>query len=332
MGVTDRVDRFQQRHPAAGFPLAVFYKFFDDQGGYLAALIAYYGFVSLFPLLLLASTVLGIVLAGNPELQQSILDSALNQIPLIGDQLGQPDRLSGGTPAIVIGVVGSLYGGLGVAVAVQNAMNVVWSVPKNLRPDPIRARIRGLFLLGTVGSAIVGVTILNGFNSAGFFGPSAHLLVLVAALVVNTGTFVVAFIIGSTRELSARGVLPGALIAAVAWQGMQSFGSIYIKYVVGNASTTNGVFAIVLGLLAFLYIASLMLVLCLEVNAVRVDKLHPRALLTPFTDNVELTEGDKDAYTAQAEAQRSKGFEEIEVTFTDPPTAAESDSTGVKGS
>ena len=106
MSATDRIDAFQQRHPALGFPLAVFYKFFDDQGGYLAALIAYFGFVSLFPLLLLFSTVLGIVLVGNPELQQQIIDSAMSQIPLIGDELGQPEGLSGGTGAIVIGVVG----------------------------------------------------------------------------------------------------------------------------------------------------------------------------------------------------------------------------------
>ncbi|MBY6540840.1 YihY/virulence factor BrkB family protein [Rhodococcus sp. BP-349] len=318
MSVTDRIDRFQQRHPAMGFPLAVFYKFFDDQGGYLAALIAYFGFISLFPLLLLFSTVLGIVLAGNPELQQQIIDSAMSQIPLIGDQLGQPEGLSGGTGAIVIGVLGSLYGGLGVAVAAQNAMNVAWSVPKNDRPDPIRARVRGFGLLLTVGTAVIGVTILNGFNSAGFFGTVAQVLVTIAAIVLNTATFVVAFRLGTTRAVSVRDVLPGALIGALLWQALQSFGGLYVQRVVGGADTTNGVFAIVLGLLAFLYISSLVLVLCIEVNVVRTDRLHPRALLTPFTDNVELTDGDRDAYTAQAEAQRSKGFEEIEVTFGEP--------------
>jgi membrane protein len=325
VSATERVDRFQRRHPVAGYPLAVFYKFFDDQGGYLAALIAYYGFVSLFPLLLLLSTTLGIVLSGNPDLQQRILDSALSQIPLIGEQLGTPEGLSGGTGAIVIGIVGSLYGGLGVAVAVQNAMNVAWSVPKNLRPDPIRARVRGFVLLLTVGSAVIGVTVLNAMVSAGVFGSSARTVLLVAAVALNAATFTVAFTVGTTRELGFRDVLPGALLAAVAWQGMQTFGGIYVSQVVGRASTTNGVFAVVLGLLAFLYIASLVLVLCLEVNAVRVDKLHPRSLLTPFTDNVELTDGDRDAYTAQAEAQRSKGFEEIAVTFgeQDPQEDAE---------
>ena len=325
MSFTDRIDRFQQRHPAMGFPLAVFYKFFDDQGGYLAALIAYFGFISLFPLLLLFSTVLGIVLAGDPELQQRIIDSAMSQIPLIGEQLGQPEGLSGGTGAIVIGVLGSLYGGLGVAVAAQNAMNVAWSVPKNDRPDPIRARVRGFGLLLTVGTAVIGVTILNGFNAAGFFGTVAQVLVTIAAIVLNTATFVVAFRLGTTRAVSVRDVLPGAVIGALMWQALQSFGGLYVQRVVGGADTTNGVFAIVLGLLAFLYISSLVLVLCIEVNVVRTDRLHPRALLTPFTDNVALTDGDRDAYTAQAEAQRSKGFEEIEVTFGEPDGSSPSD-------
>ena len=85
-----------------------------------------------------------------------------------------------------------------------------------------------------------------------------------------------------------------------------------------GASATNGVFALVLGLLAFLYITATAVVLCVEINVVRVDQLHPRALLTPFTDNVDLTAGDRRAYTGQAEAQRSKGFEDVDVTFDKP--------------
>lgn len=84
MSVADRLDRLQRRRPVLGFPIAVVYKFVDDQGGYLAALITYYAFVSLFPALLLFSVILGIVLMGNPELQQQILNSALGQIPAIG--------------------------------------------------------------------------------------------------------------------------------------------------------------------------------------------------------------------------------------------------------
>lgn len=330
MSVTDRVDRLQRNHPVLGFPIAVVYKFIDDQGGYLAALVTYYAFVSLFPLLLLLSTVLGIVLAGNPHLQQLILDSALGQIPVIGDELGKPERISGGTVGLVVGVVGSLYGGLGVAVALQNAMNTAWAVPKNMRPDPIRSRIRGLGLLSTVGLAIIAITALNIVSAAGYFGPGAGEVVFAVATLLYLGVFVIAFRLATARPLTIAEVFPGAMVASVIWQLLQSFGSVYVRYVVSNASVTNGVFAVVLGLLAFLYITSLAIVMCIEINVVRVSKLYPRALLKPFTDDVELTEGDKLTYTGQAEAQRSTVVEEIDVTFGEsPPPADEPESNSV---
>jgi len=116
------------------------------------------------------------------------------------------------------------------------------------------------------------------------------------------------FRIATTRELSVRDVAPGAIAAAIVWQLLQSVGIVYVGHVVKGASATNGVFAVVLRLLAFLYITATVVVLCAEINAVRVDRLHPRALLSPFTDNVDLTPGDRRAYATQAEAQRSKGF------------------------
>ncbi|KQU53674.1 ribonuclease BN [Rhodococcus sp. Leaf278] len=327
MSVADRLDRLQRRRPALGYPIAVVYKFVDDQGGYLAALITYYAFVSLFPALLLFSTVLGIVLVGSPELQQQILDSALGQIPVIGDELGQPDRISGGVVGLVVGGLGSLYGGLGVSVALQNATNTAWSVPKNVRPDPIRARVRGLGLLGTVGIATLTITAVNVLSAAGYFGPEAGPIVFTVATLLYVAVFVVAFRLATARPLSVREVLPGAIAAGIIWQLLQSFGSVYVKYVVSNATVTNGVFAVVLGLLAFLYVTSLSVVMCIEINVVRVDRLFPRALLAPFTDDVELTEGDKLTYTGQAEAQRSTAFEEIDVTFEDPPSVqSDSDS------
>ena len=131
------LDRFQQKHTWAGFPIAVVYKYADDQGNYLAALITYYGFLSLFPLLLLLSTVLGFALAGNIELQQQILDSTLAQFPVIGEQLGDPQGLKSGGLGLIVGILGTVYGGMGVAQAMQNAMNIVWSVPRNKRPNPV---------------------------------------------------------------------------------------------------------------------------------------------------------------------------------------------------
>jgi len=328
--ITERLDRFQRKHPWAGFPLAVVYKYFDDFGAYLAALLTYYGFVSLFPLLLLLSTILGFVLSGDPRLQHEVLTSALHQFPVIGGDLAQPKRLGGGPVGLVVGILGSLYGGLGVAQAFQYAANTVWAVPRNNRPNPFRARGRSLLLLATAGSAVLGTTVLSivGGGGAGALGAAGRFLALAASVAVNIAVLIFAFRFAPARRLSVRDVAPGAIAAAVIWQLLQSFGVIYVRHVVEHASATNAVFALVLGLLAFLYITTTAVLLCAEINVVRVSHLHPRSLLTPFTDNVLLTAGDRRAYSRQAKAQRSKGFEHVDVNFDPPSPEPEPDDPG----
>jgi membrane protein len=321
VAVAERLDGFQREHRWAGFPLAVVYKYFDDFGSYLAALLTYYGFVSLFPMLLLLSTILGFVLSGDQRLQHEVLTSALHQFPVIGGDLAQPKRLGGGPIGLVVGILGSLYGGLGVAQVFQYASNTVWGVPRNNRPNPFKARGRSLVLLATAGLAILGTTILSiaGGGGAGAFGIAGRSLALAASAVINIAVAIFAFRFAPARRLSARDVVPGAIAAAVIWQLLQSFGVVYVRHVVEHASATNAVFALVLGLLAFLYITATAVLLCVEINVVHVNRLHPRSLLTPFTDNVTLTTGDRRAYSRQAKAQRSKGFQHVDVSF-DPPS------------
>ncbi len=320
MSVTERLDRFQQRHEWAGFPLAVVYKFVDDQGNYLAALITYYGFLSFFPLLLLFSSVLGFVLQGNKQLQHDILDSTLSQFPVIGDQLSGPTGLHGSTTAVVIGLVGSLYGALGVAQATQHAMNSAWAVPRNRRPNPLMSRLRSLLLLLTGGLAIAGTTILSALGSSGeAFGANLGLgtkvVATLLAVSLNASVFVFMFKVSTAHKLSARDAAPGAVTAAVIFQLLQSFGAAYVGHVVKNASATNAVFAIVLGLIAGIYLGAVTVVMCVEINVVRTKNLFPRALLTPFTENVDLTRADERAYSGYATAQKTKDVETVDVSF-----------------
>jgi membrane protein len=318
MSAAQRLDALQQRHSVVGFPIAVLYKFVDDQGVYLAALIAYYGFVALFPLLLLLSTVLGLVLVGNPGLQQHIVNSALSQFPVIGQDLGEPHRLGGGVTGLVIGVLGALYGGLGVTLACQNAMNTAWSIPLLLRPDPIRARAQGLLLLGTIGLAVLGAAAISGIGAATHTSGPRTAILIAASVAFNCVIFTVAFRLTTARAVSIGDVAPGAVAAALVWQILQSFGALFVRKVVHGASASNGVFAIVLGLLAFLFLAAAAVVFCVEINAVRVDKLYPRALLAAFTENVELTAGDRRTFTDQTLAQRATTHQNIVVTFDEP--------------
>jgi YihY family inner membrane protein len=313
------LDRLQRRSRAAGFVIAVIYKHVDDQGSYLAALITYYAFLSLFPLLLLLTTTLGVVLAGHPDVQQQVLTSTLRQFPVIGDQLSEPRRLSGGPTGVIAGIAVALYGGLGIGQAIQNAMDSLWAVPRNIRPDPLRSRLRSLLMLIVLGSAAVASTVLSSIGHVtDSFGILSKAGLVLAAVAINAVVCVVLFKVTTARELTWGDVLPGALIAAVIWQLLQWFGAGYVSHTVKTASATNSVFALVLGLLAFLYLVSLSLVLCAQVNVVRTQRLYPRSLLTPFTDNVELTRADRKTYTGRTKAERAKGFQHVRVTFDEP--------------
>jgi YihY family inner membrane protein len=319
MSIAERLDRFQRRHHWAGFPIAVLYKFLDDDGHFHAALVTYYGFLALFPMLLLLATVLGLVLSGNPELQQRLLDSALAEFPVIGPQLGTPERLGGGVVPFLVGGLVALYGALGLGQAIQHTMNTAWAVPRHSRPDPITARGRSLLLLCTLGLLVLASTLLSavgtGAAASGVFSAGLEVLVAVGSVLANAAVFVLGFRLTTARRLTVRQVLPGAVAAAVAWQLLQSFGGVYVARVVANASAVDAVFALVLGLMAFIYLAAVVLVTCVEVNVVRVDHLYPRALLTPFTDDVELTRGDERVYAESARAQRAVRHQRVDVSF-----------------
>lgn len=320
MGVATTVDRFQRRHRVLGFPIAVLYKFFDDQGVYLAALITYYGFLSLFPLLLLLASVLGFLLRDDPDLQQRILDSTISQFPVIGDQLRDPGGLEGSGVALLVGAGVAIYGALGVAQALQNAVNISWAVPRNDRPNPVKARLRSVLMLVTGGVAVLATTtvsVLAGTwgGPGGLMNSRAAIPATIGAVVANAIIFAVVFRIATAVRLRVRDVLPGAVLAAVAWQLMQRFGTAYTAEVVKDSTLTYGVFALVLGLLGWTFLVALAVVFSVELNVVISKRLYPRALLTPFTDQVDLTPADVRAYSDAARAQRHKGFEEVAVTF-----------------
>jgi YihY family inner membrane protein len=328
MAANPRLDDFQRRHTWLGLPIGVLYKFIDDQGAYLAALITYYGFLSLFPLLLLGASALGFVLHSNPTLRSDILGSALANFPIIGSQLrSNVTGYHGSGAALVIGIIGSIYGGLGIAQAGQNAMNAVWSVPRNDRPNPFKSRLRSIGLLLTLG---VGVLITTGLGAlASELGTISHTAAGHTALRVgawlvtaalNVGLFIVAFRVLTAYDCSIRDVWLGATIAGVLWQVLQSVGAHYVSHELNGQREVYGLFGIVLGLVAWIYLEALVVVLCAELNVVVRRRLWPRALLTPFTDAVNLTDADELVYELAAKAARHKGFERIDVDFDEQAT------------
>jgi membrane protein len=325
MGIVTQVDAYQQRHRWAGLPLAVLYKFADDQGTYLAAQITYYAFVAVFPLLLLLATFLGYALHGNQHLQREVLDSALTQFPVIGDQITANIRsFHGSIVGLVIGVLGCVYGGLGIVQAAQTMLNKVWGVPRTARPNPLKARLRSLLLLALGGASLIVTTVLSALGGAAnaygaSLGDSVRVLAIAAAVTLNVALFTVAFRVLTAQAVTIREIRAGAVAAAVTWQALQWAGTLLLGQKLKGDTATYGLFAIVLGLLAWLYVGAVTTVICAEFNAVRARELWPRALLAPFTDNAELTPADRRAYTSYAQTERHKTFERIDVSFGEPP-------------
>jgi membrane protein len=318
-----RVDAFQRSHPVVGLPIAVVYKYFDDQGAYLSAILTYYAFIAIFPLLLLSTSILGFILQGNDGLRDSLIDSALSQFPIIGDQLGRPEGLQGSTGAIVAGGLTALYGAMGLGQAIQNAANIAWSVPRNSRANPFLLRFRSLAFLSIGGIGILALAVVTSvLSNPDVLGtdlePAFERLVQLASFLLTVVIFASIFRLVSLGRAGWFALLPGAFVTGVLWQGLQWVGNTYVREVIGKADDqVNQTFALVLGLMAFIYIASIMVVLGLEVNVVIHRHLYPRALLTPFTDNVILTAADQRAYSAYAKSHRHKGFQSVEVTFAE---------------
>ncbi len=325
MGVTARLDNFQRRHSWLGFPVAVVYKFIDDQGGYLAALITYYGFVSVFPLLLLLVSVLGFTLEGDPALQQALLGSALQQFPIIGPQLQQNvASIHGSSLGVILGIAGAVYGGLGVSLAIQMALNRVWAVPRYARPDPVVSRLRGLVLFVLLGAVILLTTALSaaGPVAAGFgseIGIGVRIGAFVAAMAANVAAFLILFRVLTARDVGLADLIPGAVGAGVAVQLLQTVGAFFVSRELAGVSQIYGVFGLVLGLLAWLYLQAVIVVFCAEINAVRARRLWPRNLLTPFIDDVALTPADRAAYRSYADTERYTSSAQVHTTFDHPP-------------
>jgi membrane protein len=320
--VIDGADRAQRRWSVLGYPLGVIYKYFDDQGNYLAAIITYYAFISIFPLLLLGSTILGFFLEGNPDLQHDLLDSALAQFPIIGDQLDQPGGLTGDPTVVIVGSLVALYGALGLGQALQNALNIAWSVPRNSRPNPILLRLKSLFLLLTAGVAVLAISVLSTLAAntevLGESVSSYKWPITLMTIIINTIVLTALFRIGAARTHRVLvGSIPGAVTASLLWILLSKVGTLYVTHVIAETTQINQTFALVLGLIGILWFTAVIGVLGIEVNVVLERRLWPRALLTPFTDKVDLTDADRRAYASYAKAQRHKGFQDVEVRFTD---------------
>jgi YihY family inner membrane protein len=319
MDVVDKllrpIDRAQQRRAWAGYPYAVVKKYQEDNGANLAALLTYYAFLSVFPLLLVFTSLLGYALRGNPGLQQRLLHSALVEFPVIGQQL-KTNGLRGHWWVLALSILISLWGARGVAIAIQNALNTVWNVPYAMRPNFLVASLRGVPLLFTVGAAVLVTGLLSGIGSAtSEIGLLIRSLAFVASALINIVIFSIAFRLATAREVPYRDFARAALISAVTWQLLLATGTLLVAHQVRHAQALYSTFGVIIGLLAWLHLQAQLTLLAVESDVVRVRRLWPRSVVPP-----PLTPADRVVLRAYAQATRRRPIEEqgVEVRFADP--------------
>ncbi|TMK82519.1 MAG: YihY/virulence factor BrkB family protein [Actinobacteria bacterium] len=305
------IDRFQQRHRLTAIPVAVAKKFGEDQAGSLSALIAYYGFFSLFPLILVFVTIAGFILGATNRLAPAVFDS----FPLIGSA-ARAGTLRGSGLALAVGLVMSTWAGLGVIQYMQAAMSRVWGVPVRDQAGFANRLLRSLIMLVAFGLWLAATSLLSGLAAAGSTSDVVRALVIAALLVLNLGLYLCAFRILPKRRLSWRDVLPGAVAGALFWTGLHLLGGYYVAHQIRGASQVYGTFAVVIGLLSWLYLGAQGSLLAAELNVVLRERLWPRSLLPPPP-----ARGDEQAVRSAAERESRRPENIVDVRLEDHPSS-----------
>ncbi len=308
-----RVDAWQQRHKPAAFTFGVVKKYGDDNGSQLVASMSHAAFVSLFPLLLVLVTTLGLVAASNASLRHEVVSAVTKQFPLIGQDLSRNVKQlhKSSLIGLIIGLLVTLWGTSGLAQTGLYTMAQIWNIPGPQRPGYLQRLGRtGLFLIVLA----VGVLATTGLASLTAFGSHVAAVVVAAdalALAVNIGMYVLAFRVLTPKAVPTRYLVPGAIVAGVSWTVLQAGGALVVGHFL-NSGSVYGIFAIVLSLLAWLYLVIEVTVYAAEVNVVRVRKLWPRSLIQP-----PLTEADRAALALQPLQNQRREEQQIVVSFND---------------
>ena len=315
-----KADTAQQGVRPIAFAVGVFKKFGDDRGGSLAALLTFYGFLSLFPLLLLLVTILGFFNGSEHSFVQRVENSAFSQFPVAGTKLSSNIHGLQGRSVfgLVVGILFVLWGSQGALQTAQYAQAEIWNIPGVNRPN-FWARLgrTGLMML-VLGLFLLASTVLAGVVTIGHHGAWAVVGAVVVSLVVNVGLFVVAFRLLTPKQIPWRDMVPGAMVGAVGWTVLQYLGGVLIEHSLRNTSKEYGTFALVLGLISFLFLAAQVTLYAAEVNVVRVRHLWPRGMVQP-----PLTEADKEVLSSIALEGKRRPEQYVSTGFRREPTAAE---------
>jgi membrane protein len=287
-----RLDYLQRRHPWMALPFAVFKRFGEHAGGRLATAISYWGFFSIFPLLLVFVTVLNIVLEDEPDTRQDLVDGALGQIPVLGNDLADTQSALGGSwTTIIVGLLVALWAGLAAANALQTGLEEISDTPMFDRPNGAVVRGRSVVVLVILAVSLSVSTLAISAVQFEEFGLLTSAAGLVISLVVHTAMLLVTFKLFISGHNPLRELLPGALVAGAGIVALQAVGTFVVNRYIKGASDTYGTFAVVIALLSWFFLVSRVVLLGAELNAVLRNQVWPRSLVK----TTEATDGDRRA-------------------------------------
>jgi YihY family inner membrane protein len=255
-------------------------KYSEDGAAREGARIAYYAFFSVFPLMLAFVSIVGFVLDDRPELRRDILDSAYADMPVIGPLIRNDVGAIGGSGvALALGILVAVWAGLGVTLALGQALDRVWGVPPLEQPGYVARRLRGCAALMVGGLGIVASAVLGGAATSGHLGAAgATVASVLLSLAVDALILLGAFRLLTATAQRLRDLLPGAVVAVLGLLALQALGGWYVDAAIGRASDTYGLFATVIGLLSWLSLAAQLVLVAAELNAVLSLGLWPRSL------------------------------------------------------
>lgn len=280
--VARRLDRFQQRHAVLAFPVAVWRELQKVKAGYLGAILTFFAFISLFPLLLILTTVLGVVLRHYPGIQQRVLNSALVDFPVIGDQLkNNIHGFARNGVGLALSIITTAIGSLGLANAAQYVMNMLWGVPEDRRPGFPMSWLRSFGIIASMGLGVLSTTMLTAVGqwaSNRAFDMASRIGLLAASFVLTGLLFWLGLRMATAASVRTRDLFLGALIATVFWQGLQYLGGAIAAHQLRHSSALYGVFGLVLGLVAWIYLLTRLTLIAVATDVVRAHRAWPRSL------------------------------------------------------
>jgi uncharacterized BrkB/YihY/UPF0761 family membrane protein len=304
------VDRWQRRVPWAGVPYAVMKKFGDDNANLVVVALAWYGFTAIFPLLLVMVTLFGFI--GVQSIGTGIIRT-LHEFPVIGTSFNpsSPGALHGSTLGLVIGLIGLVYGAQGVTQTAQQAMATVWHIPQTQRTGFLPRLGRSVAGLITIGGAFIVNAFVTSYATGGTTSYAIRIPVLAGLLIINIALYFATFTLLTAKAIGPRGLLPGAVLGAVAFTALITVGTGLMTHQLKNASATYGAFGSVIGIVALLLLLAKLSMYAAELNPVLSRRLYPRAL--PLGG--EPTDADRQVLASIAYAEQRRDDQVIGVGF-----------------